>query len=1538
MRKKSLSWLLTISMVLSMLASGPISAAALEPESGVCKIEETDYATLADALNQVTSGQTITLLGDIEHHSNIWVGTTSGYGPSFILDLNDYTLTVSNTEVPLAALDGCSLSVVDDSGGGGGVLQLVAAAGESAPTGISAVGAGSRVSVAADVTASITAAGSNSRGIYVGNGGAVEIGTGTVTGELYGVFADSNGSAAIHGNVTGNATFSSAGVYVQNNATVTVTGTVTGAYYGAISAYGGLADIKGNVTADTNGLTVEYGGLAEVEGEIRGSTALYVRNGVGWDAPHVSIVGDVTSTGTTAMNVIEAADIEVTGTITGCIDVSGGISTMPEITVNGNVAVSGGYGISVYYGGTITINGAVTGASPYLYLNQTNVSKNEGVRSGDYDVYSNFLDDEYDRVNTVRILVLEPPTAEGVTIVGTPTVGGTLTGDYMFQSGGTAEGETSFQWLRVSSKTSLLGQPYLLYTTNNTSGVTSNPGGPTFPATFTVAGTTHIAKISDYHYATSDTPGTIALQKADGTIYGPWSAVESGYWCVYPDIELPAGTYTVIDSKPGSWSFNYESGYAGMLEIVGYTKIIGATGQTYSLQNNDIGYSVLFEVTPRDVLGTEGARGLSSPFGPTSASFWTDGITSTGQYPFGGGDGSIQTQAIEISTAEQLAQFAYNVNAGNSYANQYIKLAVNLNLDQKQWVPIGKASTAVFAGSFDGGGHSISGMTMTASSGSDCYGLFGNLSAGGTIEHLTIESGSIQFFESVGYGYFGGIVGHSLGLVKDCVNKADLCIVNNEWTYAGGIVGLGDADTWSYTWSARISGCRNEGDIQIGRIGSVGGIIGSQMNGTAQTYVDQCENLGSVTGGRNAEVGGIAGRVGNASVIGVANCFNKGMVSAGAPDSNSACAGGILGYQYYTRVQNCYNTGRVTLIYGAFGNTFAGGIVGYSLNSIVNCYNTGLVTGTGVAGEGICGSMYSCGNCYVLDTAATAEAVAGVTVLTDDQMKGLADASITFSTADDPGSSGPATGAFLYALGHGRESDPTYPMPLLNWSSDDHNFNGGYPVFCDTEELYVISFGSNGGTPAAARTVAAGKTIAEAPVTTKDGSSFNGWYSAASGGSQMAFPYTPSDDVILYAQWGIASTGSPGGGSGPSYTVTTETAGTSTTNRTAVTPRSSAGISSVSLPAGLMDALLDETLKTGGTGKRDVLEIAVNTPSGTVGLNATLPRSALEEIASKTNAGLRLASPFFAVSFDGKALETISGSASGASIVITAGIVDTRVLSQEDRTKTKDRPVYDFSVFNGNVQVSEFGGGCATVTIPYTLQPDENPNCVVIYYLADDGTLKTVRGHYSAAAKTVVFKTAHFSSFVIGYHLVEFQDVEADAWYRPAVDFLAARGITSGTEAGLFGPELGLTRGQFVVFLLNAYGIRPERKAEFDPGSQFEDAGTAYYTDYLLVAKGLGIVTGIGNNTFAPERTITRQEMVVMMVQALTVMDEIPESNVDRALSDFSDENDVADWAQEAFRVLVRGGMISGTDGRLAPKEAATRAQMAQVLVQLLSR
>ena len=190
------------------------------------------------------------------------------------------------------------------------------------------------------------------------------------------------------------------------------------------------------------------------------------------------------------------------------------------------------------------------------------------------------------------------------------------------------------------------------------------------------------------------------------------------------------------------------------------------------------------------------------------------------------------------------------------------------------------------------------------------------------------------------------------------------------------------------------------------------------------------------------------------------------------------------------------------------------------------------------------------------------------------------------------------------------------------------------------------------------------------------------------------------------------------------------------------------------------------------------------------------------------------------------------------------------------------------------------------------------------------------------------------SEYVIAYNKVDFSDVSDTAWYANAVTFLAAREITGGTSADTFSTDSTLTRWQFITLVMRAYGIASDE----NPTDNFTDAGDTYYTGYLAAAKRLGISSGIGDNKFAPERAITRQEMFTLLYNALKVLDKLPEGSSGKALSDFKDSDSVASYAQEAISNLVKTGVVSGNDGLLLPTGTTTRAQMAQVLYNLLSK
>lgn len=242
-----------------------------------------------------------------------------------------------------------------------------------------------------------------------------------------------------------------------------------------------------------------------------------------------------------------------------------------------------------------------------------------------------------------------------------------------------------------------------------------------------------------------------------------------------------------------------------------------------------------------------------------------------------------------------------------------------------------------------------------------------------------------------------------------------------------------------------------------------------------------------------------------------------------------------------------------------------------------------------------------------------------------------------------------------------------------------------------------------------------------------------------------------------------------------------------------------------------------------------------------------------------------------------------------------------------------------------------------TACIPYlpTAEELENPESIVIWYIDGNGGAVCVpNGRYDPITGTVIFSTTHFSDFAVAYNKVSFNDVEENAWYSKPVSFIAARGITAGTSKGKYSPEAILTRGEFLVLLMRAYNISPDES----PTENFSDAGNGYFTGYLAAAKRLGISAGVGNNMFAPNNEITRQEMFTMLYNALEALNQLPEGGSNRNLSDFTDAELISPWAKKAMTLLVETGTIVGSNGVLNPHGKTTRAQMAQALYNLFSR
>ena len=224
----------------------------------------------------------------------------------------------------------------------------------------------------------------------------------------------------------------------------------------------------------------------------------------------------------------------------------------------------------------------------------------------------------------------------------------------------------------------------------------------------------------------------------------------------------------------------------------------------------------------------------------------------------------------------------------------------------REWTPIA-ADYGRYKGTFDGQGHTISGLYFNDSS-AECIGIVGDLGRGGVIQNVGLENSYFHVYQ-----YTAGICGYNSGTIRNCYNAGT---VIGEFIIIGGIVGAFEVGT--------VSNCYNTGNI-TGK-SDVGGVCGNNM--MRSNTIENCYNTGNITG--DMDLGGICGE--NTANAIIKNCYNIGNVTG-----TDKRIGGIIGRNASKFVENCYNTGTVTST-GENTDT-VGGVCGLnSSNYLTNCY------------------------------------------------------------------------------------------------------------------------------------------------------------------------------------------------------------------------------------------------------------------------------------------------------------------------------------------------------------------------------------------------------------------------------------------------------------------------------------------------------------------------------------------------------------------------------------------------------------------------
>ena len=234
-----------------------------------------------------------------------------------------------------------------------------------------------------------------------------------------------------------------------------------------------------------------------------------------------------------------------------------------------------------------------------------------------------------------------------------------------------------------------------------------------------------------------------------------------------------------------------------------------------------------------------------------------------------------------VTSADGLMNVAELVNGGKTDIN--ITLDKNIDLTGKDWTPIGTSFDNSYTGTFDGGGHTITGLTITTKD--QFVGLFGYLNRAGTVKNVVMEG--IQITSNHMFGNTGGVAGFSWGTIENC------------------------------SVSGSVSGTK-----------CVGGVVGAQKAGS----ITGCSSSATVKG--TVDVGGVAGEKWGSMTA----CYATGNVTLEIDSPKNLSGGGLVGFNGGSSVLACYATGNVTSTGSSTGNVHIGGFLGDNYTTVTAGY------------------------------------------------------------------------------------------------------------------------------------------------------------------------------------------------------------------------------------------------------------------------------------------------------------------------------------------------------------------------------------------------------------------------------------------------------------------------------------------------------------------------------------------------------------------------------------------------------------------------
>ena len=354
----------------------------------------------------------------------------------------------------------------------------------------------------------------------------------------------------------------------------------------------------------------------------------------------------------------------------------------------------------------------------------------------------------------------------------------------------------------------------------------------------------------------------------------------------------------------------------------------------------------------------------------------------------------------------------------------------------------------------------------------------------------------------------------------------------------------------------------------------------------------------------------------------------------------------------------------------------------------------------------------------------------------------------------------------------------------------------------------------------------------------------------------------------------------------------------------------------------------EEAKKKGKESNGIALEINIAMPKGTDKVKMNLSENALGKMVSGEVKHLTVNGSFVKVAFDKKAVFEIKKQSEGD---VSVHVIPIKKLSKEAEKLIGNRSVYDISLSNGNgKKITDFGNGTATVFLSY--KPEKKETIGGLYAVYVDKEEKAFRidpSAYDVNSGSVIFATNHLSIYGVGYTAPSerFDDTK-NHWAKDFIDYVVGRGLLDGSTENKFYPNEKMTRGMLVTALGKLAGVNVK---QYETNSFTDVQNDNSYRPYIDWAHSKGVIYGIGNDKFAPDKSITREEMAVIFERYAKVTGcKIP---VTREASSYEDKENIGTEYRAAVKAMQQAGIMMGIDGnKFNPKENATRAEVSAML------